>query len=70
MRSEIFNDAAITNTERIQFVKNLICYCYGYSEEDIQRDYVENGKSIIMEKIQMEKKFGNCQCATKNPSGK
>jgi hypothetical protein len=48
----------------------LVCYCFGYSEEDIREDYLKNGKSMIMEKIQMEKKFGNCQCATKNPKGK
>jgi len=51
-------------------VKDLICYCFGHSTDDIQQDYLENGKSTIMEKIQMEKKFGNCRCAIKNPSGK
>ena len=55
--------------ERIEIVRDLICYCFGYSEDDIHQDYQENGKSTIMEKIQMEKKFGNCQCATKNPKG-
>ena len=58
------------STERIEPMKDLICYCFEYSEEDIHHDYLENGKSTIMEKIQMEKKFGNCQCATKNPKGK
>jgi hypothetical protein len=56
--------------ERIEFVDDLICYCFGYSDDDIQNDYMENGKSTIMEKIQMEKKVGSCQCATKNPKGK
>jgi hypothetical protein len=51
-------------------MNDLICYCFGYSEEDIRKDYKANGKSTIMEKIQTEKKFGNCQCATKNPTGK
>ena len=49
---------------------DLVCYCFGYSEQDIQRDYIENGKSVILEKIKTEKQFGNCQCATKNPTGK
>ena len=48
----------------------LVCDCFGYSEEDLREDYLKNGKSMRMEKIQMEKKFGNCQCATKNPKGK
>jgi len=51
-------------------MKDLICYCFGYSADDIQQDYQRNGKSTIMEKIQMEKRFGNCQCSTKNPKGK
>lgn len=50
-------------------MSDLICYCFGYSEGDIRRDYLENGRSTILERIQMEKKFGNCQCETKNPKG-
>lgn len=49
---------------------DLVCYCFEYSENDIRQDYLENGKSTILEKIQMEKRFGNCQCATKSPKGK
>jgi len=55
---------------RETIVKDLVCYCFEYSADDICSDYEENGKSTIMEKIQMEKRFGNCQCATKNPKGK
>jgi hypothetical protein len=32
---------------------------------DIKQDYFRNGHSTIIEKIQLEKKFGNCQCETK-----
>ena len=55
---------------QLNIMKDLICYCFEYSVDDIIQDYLENGKSTILEKIQMEKKFGNCQCATKNPKGK
>ena len=48
----------------------LICYCFNYSKDDIEKDYLENGRSLIMERIATEKKFGNCQCANKNPKGK
>jgi hypothetical protein len=51
-------------------LKNLICYCFNYSVEDIKQDHFKNGHSTIMEKIQREKKLGNCQCAEKNPKGK
>lgn len=47
-----------------------MCYCFGYSADDIEQDFLTNGISTIMEKIQVEKKFGNCQCAVKNPKGR
>ena len=55
---------------RANTVNDLICYCFGYSADDIERDYLANGSSTIMKKIQKEKNFGNCQCAVKNPKGK
>jgi len=50
-------------------MSNLICYCFEYSVEDIKQDYIKNGRSLIVGRISAEKKFGNCQCATKNPKG-
>jgi hypothetical protein len=51
--------------------KNLICYCFGYSEEDIIRDVLENnGTSSIMERILTEKKNGTCNCKFNHPEGK
>jgi hypothetical protein len=48
--------------------KNSICYCFGYSEEDIVRDVVENnGTSSILESIMNEKKKGTCRCETTHP---
>ena len=49
---------------------DLICYCFGYTSEDIRQDFIKHGCSMIMEKIKAEKKMGSCQCNTKNPSGK
>lgn len=51
-------------------MSDLICYCFNYSAEDIEQDYLRNGHSTIMERIQSEKRFGNCQCTVKNPKGK
>ena len=48
----------------------LICYCYGYSVQDIEDDFKKNGRSTLLLKIQQEKKLGNCLCATKNPKGR
>ncbi len=51
--------------------RKLICYCFGYSEEDIVRDVIENGGvSSIMEKIMGEKKKGTCNCKYNHPEGR
>ena len=50
--------------------KDFICYCFEYTAEDIRQDYLKKGHSTIMEKIQVEKKLGNCQCSAKNPKGR
>ena len=54
----------------LEKMDNLICYCFGYTEDDIKEDFLKNGHSLIQKKIQSEKKFGSCECATKNPKGK
>ena len=51
-------------------MKELICYCFDYSREDIIRDLLENGRSLILEKIESEKRLGSCRCALKNPTGR
>lgn len=48
----------------------MICYCYEFTAEDIKADFLENGRSLILEQIKAEKKQGSCECATQNPSGK
>ena len=55
--------------ERNIQVPETICYCFGYSADDIRKDFVENGRSSIMERIRNEKKVGACDCAAKNPKG-
>ncbi|NOY69413.1 MAG: hypothetical protein GXP53_07980 [Deltaproteobacteria bacterium] len=49
---------------------DLVCYCFGYSAEDIRADFIKKGKSLIMEKIINEKQLGRCDCANKNPKGR
>ncbi len=50
--------------------KKIICYCFDYTEEDIEIDYAGNGQSTIMERIISEKKDGKCKCETNNPKGR
>jgi hypothetical protein len=46
---------------------DLICYCFGYSKKEIENDYIDNGRSTIIEKIETEKSQGRCDCSRKNP---
>ncbi|MFO7727957.1 MAG: hypothetical protein R6X11_06480 [Desulfonatronovibrio sp.] len=47
--------------------KDLVCYCFGHTRKQIEEDLVNNGRSVILEKIANEKKSGGCDCAQKNP---
>jgi hypothetical protein len=49
---------------------DLVCHCFGYTRKDIEKDYLDNGCSLIQEKIAFEKKAGGCNCAVKNPKGR
>jgi cation transport ATPase len=35
---------------------DLICYCFEYTVNDIEQDFIKNGRSLITEKIAAEKK--------------
>lgn len=50
---------------------SLVCYCFGYSEADIEQDVRDNnGRSLILERIKASKQQGVCRCHEKNPSGR
>ena len=49
---------------------DLVCFCFQYTRKQIEEDYVENGRSVILDKIANEKKSGGCDCAQKNPKGR
>ena len=48
-------------------MKTPLCYCFNYTEADIETDIMQHGKSTIEERLQAEKKTGGCHCKTKNP---
>ena len=57
--------------DRSEFKDNdLVCYCFQYTKKQIEKDYIDNGRSMILEKIALEKKIGGCDCALKNPKGR
>jgi len=47
-----------------------VCYCFGFTRADIQREIAETGDSTVANRISAEVKAGNCACEVKNPSGK
>jgi hypothetical protein len=47
-----------------------VCYCFGFTREDIQKEITESADSTVANRISAEVKAGNCACEVKNPSGK
>jgi copper chaperone CopZ len=62
-------DSRVAEGREIQ-ATDIICYCFGYTRWDIERDFINNGRSLILGKISAEKKAGGCDCAAKNPNGR
>jgi copper chaperone CopZ len=48
----------------------LICYCFGYTRGAIEKDFLQHQRSLIMERIAVEKRAGGCDCVNKNPKGR
>jgi hypothetical protein len=49
---------------------DFVCYCFIHTKKDIENDYLKNNRSLILEKITLEKRMGKCNCAQKNPKGR
>ena len=48
-----------------------ICYCFGYTDEDIVKDVLANrGVSTILDRIVNQKKAGGCNCGSNHPLGR
>jgi hypothetical protein len=47
-----------------------LCYCFGFTREDVYRDVAASGTSAVPERIEAEVRAGRCSCRTKNPSGR
>jgi Zinc binding domain len=47
-----------------------VCYCFGFTRKDIQKEITETGHSTVANRISAEVNAGNCACEVKNPSGK
>jgi len=47
-----------------------ICYCFGFTRQDIWDEIHETGKSTVAERITTEVEAGQCACEVRNPSGR
>jgi len=56
------------NEQHAKFEDNeVVCYCFTYTKKDIESDFLSNGYSTILAKIQADKKANICSCEEKNP---
>ena len=46
-----------------------VCYCFGFSRADIEREIADTGGCTIAARITAEVKAGKCACEIKNPAG-
>ncbi len=47
-----------------------VCYCFGFTRQDVWDEIRQTRKSTVVERITAEVKAGRCACEVKNPSGK
>jgi Zinc binding domain len=47
-----------------------VCYCFGFTRKDIEKEIAETGRSTVTDRISAEVRKGKCACEVKNPSGK
>jgi len=47
-----------------------VCYCFGFTRKDIEKEIAETGRSTVADRIKAEVNATNCACEVKNPSGK
>lgn len=47
-----------------------ICYCFGFTRQDIWDEIQSTGKSTVAERVAAEIKARHCACEVRNPSGK
>jgi hypothetical protein len=47
-----------------------MCYCFGFTRQDIWDEIRSSGKSTVAKRITAEVEAGRCACEVKNPSGK
>ena len=47
-----------------------VCYCFGFTNAQIVRDVLAEGRSTIREYIETQVRAGHCRCEITNPAGR
>jgi hypothetical protein len=47
----------------------LLCYCFGFTGDEIRDEILTTGRSTIQQRIAAEVKAGKCDCERLNPQG-
>ncbi len=47
----------------------LVCYCFGFTEKDVERDARQLGRSSVLDTIRQHVVASRCACELQNPQG-
>lgn len=50
-------------------IKDMVCYCFQHTQQDIADDYLMHGKSTIEMDVRQKVKDKLCSCEKLNPKG-
>jgi CopZ-like zinc binding protein len=72
-----FSDQGVFDTTEIKVRVGIkenddpipLCYCFGYTRDQVRTDIESRGSTAIPERIKAEIQGGFCACEVKNPSG-
>ena len=51
-------------------IKDMVCYCFQHTKQNIKDDYLTHGKSTIEMDVRQKVKEKLCTCEESNPTGK
>ncbi len=51
-------------------MSETVCFCFGYTQQDIECDALAHGRSTLLERIAASHAAGACRCAKANPKGR
>lgn len=68
-QSFVRSDLAVRVGVKERSAPRPLCYCFGHSAESIREEWVQTGKSTVLDGIKAKVKAGACHCEVTNPGG-